>query len=331
MSVDGIPKLAGAGPRRVLQGDPQDAFGKMIGESPQMQRVFAAVSKVADADAPVLIVGDSGTGKELVAREIHHRSTRRTRPFVPINCGAIPENLLESELFGHEKGAFTDAHVRREGRIETAQFGTLFLDEIGELPLVLQVKLLRFLQEREIERVGGRTPIHIDARVIAATNMDLRQAMSDGRFREDLYYRLGVVVIAVPPLCERPGDIELLAQTLLERQSEVRSREFTFAPGTLQAMASYRWPGNVRELENRIQRAAIMAESGRITPKDLELPNGDEAPGHSLRKARESVERQLVEAALLRNRGNISRAASDLEISRPTLYELIEKLGIVRP
>jgi two-component system NtrC family response regulator len=296
-----------------------------------MQGVFAAVDKVADTDAPVLIVGDSGTGKELVAREIHQRSSRRQHPFVPINCGAIPENLLESELFGHERGAFTDAHVRREGRIETAQLGTLFLDEIGELPLILQVKLLRFLQEHEIERVGGRSPIRIDARVIAATNIDLSRAMADGRFREDLYYRLGVVVIAVPPLCERPGDIELLAEAFLGEQSVIRRREFAFAPGTIRAMAAYRWPGNVRELENRIQRATIMAENGRITHRDLELPNGDGLRRNSLKKARESVERQLVEAALVRYKGNISRAASDLEISRPTLYELIEKLGIARP
>jgi two-component system NtrC family response regulator len=296
-----------------------------------MQAVFAAVGKVADTDAPVLIVGESGTGKELVAREIHNRSARRQHRFVPINCGAIPENLLESELFGHERGAFTDAHVRREGRIEAAQSGTLFLDEIGELPLLLQVKILRFLQEHEIERVGGRSPIHIDARVIAATNIDLSRAMSNGRFREDLYYRLGVVVITVPPLCERTGDIELLAHSFLHRQSQVRKKDFSFRAGTVKAMTGYRWPGNVRELENRIQRATIMAEDGRIAAGDLELPDGFGNRGGSLRRARESVERQMIESALSRHQGNISRTALDLEISRPTLYELIEKLGIVRP
>jgi two-component system NtrC family response regulator len=303
----------------------------MIGQSPQMQSVFAAIDKVARAEAPVLIVGDSGTGKELVAQEIHARSVRSRHPFVPINCGAIPENLLESELFGHEKGAFTDAHARREGRIETSQFGTLFLDEIGELPAILQVKLLRFLQEHEIERIGGRTPIRIDARVIAATNIDLNRAMADGRFREDLYYRLGVVVISVPSLAERVGDIEVLAQAFLLKQGRARGRSFSFSQGAVRAMESYRWPGNVRELENRIQRATIMAEGGRITSKDLELPNDQGNGGGSLRKAREVVERRMVESALVRNRGNISRAASDLEISRPTLYELIEKLGIERP
>jgi two-component system NtrC family response regulator len=316
---------------QAIGSDHFDSFEGMIGASPQMQSVFATIGKVSASDAPVLIVGESGTGKELVARAIHCRSSRKTGPFVAINCGAIPENLLESELFGHEKGAFTGAHMQRQGRIETANGGTLFLDEIGELSPTLQVKLLRFLQERQIERVGGRSLIPIDTRVIAATNTDLAKAMSEGRFREDLYYRLAVVVTPMPPLREREGDIELLATAFLRRQAAAQERNLIFTPRAVRSMETYPWPGNVRELENRIQRAAIMAENGRITPKDLNFVSGqNEMAGQSLGKAREVVERQMVESALTRNKGNLTRAAAELEISRPSLYELIEKLGIRR-
>jgi two-component system NtrC family response regulator len=293
--------------------------------------VFATIEKISTTDASVLITGESGTGKELVARAIHRRSARGSGPFVAINCGAIPETLLESELFGHEKGAFTGAHVQRQGRIEMARGGTLFLDEMGDLSATLQVKLLRFLQEHEIERIGGRTVINVDARVVAATNVDLVKAMADGRFREDLYYRLAVVTITMPPLRDREGDIELLAKSFLQRQAAAQNKNLMFTPKATKAMQSHGWPGNVRELENRIQRAAIMAEGGRIGPKDLALISPySEYHGQGLIKAREAVEREMVEAALARNKGNLTRAAQELEISRPTLYELLEKLGIPR-
>jgi two-component system NtrC family response regulator len=307
------------------------SFEGILGSSPQMQSVFTTIEKVASTEASVLIIGESGTGKELVARAIHEKSVRKSGPFVAINCGAIPENLLESELFGHEKGAFTGAHMQRQGRVELAQGGTLFLDEIGDLSGGLQVKLLRFLQSHEMERVGGRSLIRVDARVLAATNVDLTKAMNEGRFREDLYYRLGVVTIPIPPLRERQGDTQLLAKSFLQRQSAAHQKDLVFTPKALKAMASHTWPGNVRELENRIQRAAIMAENGRITPNDLALSSAaSEFEGQSLSKARENVERQLIEAALTRHKGNLTRAAAELEVSRPSLYELIEKLGIPR-
>jgi len=306
------------------------SFEGIIGNSLPIQTVFGTIQKVSGTDASVLIVGESGTGKELVARAIHRRSSRKGGPFVTINCGAIPENLLESELFGHEKGSFTGAHVQRPGRIETARGGTLFLDEIGDLSVPLQVKLLRFLQEHEIERVGGRSSIRVDARVLAATSVDLKKAMSEGRFREDLYYRLGVVVISVPPLRDRQGDIQLLAQAFLQRQAGPQQKRFVFTAKSIKAMNSYKWPGNVRELENRIQRAAIMAENGRITPEDLEISRSAESKGHGLGKARQELERRMIEAALARNKGNLTQAAAELEISRPTLYELIDRLAIPR-
>jgi two-component system NtrC family response regulator len=295
-----------------------------------MKAVFSAIEKVSRSDASVLIAGESGTGKELVAHAIHQRSERKSGPFVPINCGAIPESLLESELFGHEKGAFTGAHVQRQGRVESAHGGTLFLDEIGELSGSLQVKLLRFLQEHEMQRVGGRTSIRVDTRIIAATNVDLRKAMTEARFREDLYYRLAVIVISMPPLRQRYGDVPLLANAFLKRQAAVQQKSLIFTPKAIKAMEIYAWPGNVRELENRIQRASIMAENGRITPNDLGISQYSEFGGQGLQKARQAVERQVIEAALARNKGNLTRTAAELEISRPSLYELIDKLGISR-
>jgi two-component system NtrC family response regulator len=306
----------------------------MIGTSPGMQQVFTSIRKVAATDAPVLILGESGTGKEVAALAIHHRSTRKEGPFVPINCGAIPEALLESELFGHEKGSFTGAHAQRKGRIESAQGGTLFLDEIGEMPLSLQVKLLRYLQESTIERVGGRGQIEVDARVIAATNVDLMQATKQGDFREDLFYRLAVVVVRIPPLRERQGDLALLAKTFLQRYTSQTGRgSVDLSTQALKAINSHPWPGNVRELENRIKRAVIMAEGGRIMADDLELKVGatPAQPMRTLREAREAAEREAIDAALRRHAGKISPAATELEISRPTLYELMEKLGIIRP
>jgi two-component system NtrC family response regulator len=318
------------GRRELMANDHLDSFEDIIGNSPQMQTVFSAIEKVSKSAASVLVVGESGTGKELVAHAIHNRSVRKSGPFVAINCGAIPETLLESELFGHEKGAFTGAHVQRQGRVELANGGTLFLDEIGELSGSLQVKLLRFLQQHEIERIGGRTSIRVDARIIAATNVDLTKAMAEGRFREDLYYRLAVVVIPMPPLRQRLGDIHLLAKAFLQRESAAHGKALIFTPKAIRAMETHGWAGNVRELENRIQRAAIMAEGGKITPKDLGISQYSQLEGQGLEQARQAVERQMVEAALTRNKGNLTRAAAELEISRPSLYELIGKLGIPR-
>ena len=315
---------------RRLQSEP---VGEMLGTSPEIQAVFAAIRKVATTDAPVLVVGESGTGKELVAPAIHRQSRESAGPFIAINCGAIPENLLESELFGHEKGAFTGAHLQRKGRVELASGGTLFLDEIGELSPPLQVKILRYLQDHKIERVGGREEIRVDARVIAATNMDLKRAMREGKFREDLYYRLGVVVIQIPPLRDRGEDVLVLAKSLLDRYSGETGKKIAgFERAAIEAIKSYGWPGNVRELENRIKRAVIMAESKRMTPADLELDSPYEKyHGKGLREAREALEREIIERALARNKGNVTRTASELGVSRPTLYELIERYGLGKP
>ncbi len=309
-----------------------EGFEGMIGASPVIEEVFSMIRKVANSGAPVLLIGESGTGKELAARAIHRRSAQSRGPFVPINCGAIPENLLESELFGHEKGAFTGAHAQRPGQIESARGGTLFLDEIGELPLPLQVKLLRFLQDGQIQRVGGRQLIDVDARIVAATNVDIDAALKEGRFREDLYYRLAVVLVTIPPLRERGEDIPLLASAFLQRYAEENRHKVTgFSVEARRAISEYNWPGNVRELENRVRRAVIMAEQRRVSLQDLGLTSSyARYESMTLREAREAVERELVEAALSRSDGNMSRAAEELGISRPTLYELIEKLGIER-
>jgi len=307
-----------------------EPFEEMIGTSPQIQAVFNSIRKVATSDAPVLIAGESGTGKELTARAIHRLSNRKNGPFVAINCSAIPETLLESELFGHEKGAFTGAHIQRKGRFETAHEGTLFLDEIGDLPGHLQVKLLRFLQEQKIERIGGREEISVDVRIIAASNRDLKEAMKDGRFREDLYYRIGVVVVSLPPLREREGDILVLATALLQRYSlENKKNVIGFTPQAIRAIKTYHWPGNIREIENRIKRAVIMAEGSKITPHDLELASPFEKyEGKGLKEAREELERDFIQKALLKHKGNVSKAAEELGVSRPSLYEMMEKLGM---
>lgn len=312
------------------QGD--EGFEGMLGTSPKVQEVISTIRKVATTDAPVLIVGDSGTGKELVARAIHRLSGRREEPFVVINCGAIPETLLESELFGHEKGAFTGAHVQRKGRIEAAKGGTLFLDEIGELSLALQAKLLRYLQEQVIERIGGREPIRVDARVLTATNKDLQQAMKNGTFREDLYFRLAVVTVHMPLLRDREGDLFLLAKSFLHRYAAENKKKITgFTAQSNRAIASYPWPGNVRELENRIKRAVIMAEGNKIIPADLELENHQpQDESLNLKEAREILEKEMISKALAKNKDNVTRAAEALGISRPTLYELMEKLEIAK-
>ncbi len=310
-----------------------ETFEGILGSSPKMRQVFDSVRKVATTDAPVLILGESGTGKEMVARAIHKKSRRQHGAFVAINCGAIPENLLESELFGHERGAFTDAHVQRKGRVETANNGTLFLDEIGEMPPPLQVKLLRFLQEQTIERIGGREEIRVNTRVIAATNADLKKNMAGGTFREDLFYRLAVVQISLPPLREREGDILMLAKFFLQHFSrEANKTDLGFDADAMRVLGRHPWPGNVRELENCIRRAVIMAEGKRVTTHDLELGNGAAAANGAttLRDAREAVERQMVQQALKKHSGKIAPAAVELGLSRPTLYELLEKLGIAR-
>jgi len=320
--------------RRDLQGSlMEDSFEGMLGNSLQMQAVFATIRKVAPSDVPVLIAGESGTGKEMVAQAIHRRSSRNAGSFVVINCGAIPETLLESELFGHEKGAFTGAHIRRQGRIENAQNGTLFLDEISELSLALQVKILRFLQERTIERVGGREEIYVDARILSATNKDLKDVVKEGRFREDLYYRLAVVSISMPPLREREGDIIFLARNFLEKYAnQYKKNALSLSSDAVMALEDHGWGGNVRELENRIKRAVVMSEFRKITPKDLELKNPVESfkNGMKLKEAKVAVEKELIKGALEKYNGNISKVSKELGISRPTLYEMIEKWGIDR-
>ncbi|MEN6509232.1 MAG: PEP-CTERM-box response regulator transcription factor [Smithella sp.] len=313
--------------RQRLSGD---TFEGMIGTSTKMQDVFSAIRKVATTDAPVLIRGESGTGKELVARAIHRLSIRASRPFIPINCSAIPENLIESELFGHEKGTFTGAHVQRKGRFEMAEGGTLFLDEIGDLPLSLQVKLLRFLQEKTIERVGGREQIEVDTRIVAATNRDLEEAMRKATFRDDLFYRISVINISLPPLRERSADIVLLAKSFLDRYAnESRKKIKGFSSQVIEALERYTWPGNVRELENRIKRSVIMSEGKKITLEDLEMQSvAGVKQSILLKDARENLEKELILKAIARNENNLTKAASDLGISRPTLYDLMGKLGI---
>jgi two-component system, NtrC family, response regulator len=318
--------------RALQQSRRVESFEGMIGVSPKMQAVFTFVRKVAPTTAPVLILGESGTGKEMVAQALHRRSCQKHGPFVAINCNAIPENLLESELFGHEKGAFTGAHTQRKGHIEAAGGGTLFLDEIGDLPPAVQVKLLRYLQEKRFQRVGGRQEMASDARVVAATNLNLQESVAKGTFREDLYFRLAVVVVQTPPLRERDDDVNLLATAFLQQFGEQHSKNsLTFTPDAWRAINSHGWSGNVRELQNRVQRAVIMAEGKRVTAADLELGGvGSARPVQTLREAREDVERDLIQGALKRHSGKITAAAQELGISRPTLYELMEKLGIER-
>jgi len=308
----------------------EDRFEGMIGNCPKMQEVFATIKKVAAADVTILLRGESGTGKELVARAIHQRSLRRDGPFIPINCGGVPDTLIESELFGYEKGAFTDAKAQRIGMVERASGGTLFLDEIGELPPQLQVKLLRFLQDKKIQRLGGGEEIEVDTCIIAATNTDLQKAIKEGNFREDLYYRISVISIELPPLRERGDDITLLAHSFLNRFNYAHKRNIKgFSQAAIKAIESYGWPGNVRELENKIQRAVIMAEGPKLTPADLELEFVQaKYEGRGLKEAREALEKNLVQRGLSNNRGNMTQAAAELGISRPTLYELMEKLGI---
>jgi two-component system NtrC family response regulator len=312
-----------------------ESFEGMIGNCPNMQEVFTTIQKVAASEATILITGESGTGKELVAKAIHNRSLRKDGSFIPINCGGIPDTLIESELFGYEKGAFTDAKTRRIGMIEKANAGTFFLDEIGELPLQLQVKLLRFLQDKKIQRVGGREEIEIDTRIIAATNTDLQKAIKEGKFREDLYYRIGVITIPLPLLRERGDDTLLLANIFLARFNYNHKKNIKgFSPEAIKAIETYEWPGNVRELENKVQRAVVMADDKLISPYDLllKVPEvsvfiSDNAPA-TLKDVRHKVELEIIRKALTRHAGNISKTAEELGISRPTLHDLINKYKI---
>jgi len=311
-------------------------FEEMVGDSPQMQNIFSLIRKVAPTDATVLVTGESGTGKELVAKAIHSLSLRRDEPFIVINCASIPESLLESELFGHEKGAFTGAHIQRKGKLEVADRGTVFLDEIGEMSLSLQVKILRFLQEKVIERVGSNTPIELDVRIVAATNQDLKERIKEGKFREDLYYRLSVIHINLPPLRNRKDDILLLANYFLNKyKKEVSTKTIKgFTRQAKELMLRYYWPGNVREMENRVRSALILADNPFITPLDLGFEGKRDmnivggTTKVSLKKARSTLEIELIKKALKEAKGNISLAAKILEISRPTLYDLMKKYNI---
>lgn len=312
----------GANDNRVLGG--------MITGAPEMLKVARTIERVANLDVSVMLLGASGTGKELLARGLHEASARRDGAFVAINCAAIPENLLESELFGHEKGAFTGAVKTTEGKIELAHGGTLFLDEVGDIPLPLQVKLLRFLQERTIERIGGRKAIAVDTRIVCATHRDLDAMIAAQSFRDDLYYRLAEMVVKIPALAERPGDAVLLARHFLHQYAPAMNPGVRgFAPDALQAIDEARWPGNVRELENRIKRAVIMADGKLVAKDDLDIAGGGEAEGEeawlNLRSAREAADRVAIRRAMMQSEGNISAAAKLLGISRPTLYDLLKQ------
>ncbi|WP_153110129.1 PEP-CTERM-box response regulator transcription factor [Propionivibrio limicola] len=308
-----------------------DVFSGLLTRDPEMLRTCRMAEKVAGSDATILVLGESGTGKELIARGIHTASGRRKERFVAINCAAIPENLLESELFGYEKGAFTGAVKTTPGKIETANRGTLMLDEIGDLPHSLQAKLLRFLQERTIERIGGRQEIDVDVRIVCATHQDLKALIRQGQFREDLYYRLAEITVTLPPLRARPGDAALLAHAFVRRFAEEQKRgAMTLREDALRAVEAYPWPGNVRELENCIKRAVIMADGNQITRDDigLTLPDAKEESRIDLRQSREDAEKRAVISALGRADGNILKAAEILGISRPTLYDLMHRFGI---
>ncbi len=302
-------------------------FERIIGSSAKMKNVFSAIRKVASTDVPVLILGESGTGKELVAMAIHNLSKRKDGPFAAINCGAIPDTLLESELFGYEKGSFTGATTLRRGKLEYAKGGTLFLDEIGDLDLALQVKILRFLQERVIERVGGRESISVDSRVVAATHQDLETLVKEKRFREDLYFRLAVVTINLPPLRERGEDVIEISNRLVEAfAKELQTKAKKFSKQALEAMRAHDWPGNVRELQNRIKRAMVLSEGQSIDAAELGLDvNADSNSRPTLKEAKEEVEREVISRALQDHNGNISKTARALGISRPTLYELMSR------
>ena len=320
--------------RRLAAGMGADrtVLGSLITAAPEMLKVARMIERVATTSASVMLLGASGTGKELLAKGLHQRSARAAAPFIAINCAAIPENLLESELFGHEKGAFTGAIRTVEGKVEQADGGTLFLDEVGDIPLALQVKLLRFLQERTIERIGGRKPIAVDTRIVCATHQDLEAMIAEGRFREDLYYRLAEIVVRIPSLAERTGDAVLLAKAFLSRfAAEMNPAVKGFASDALGAIDDWTWPGNVRELENRVKRAVIMADGKMISAEDLDLGGAQDSETDlplNLKAARERADRKVIRRALARSEGNISNSAKLLGISRPTLYDLLKQYDL---
>ena len=319
--------------RQLQRARSASGIASIITRDPELQKVCRTIEKIAPSNVTVMVLGESGTGKELVARALHEQSARASRRFVAINCAAIPDALLESELFGHEKGAFTGAVKQTVGKIETAHKGTLFLDEIGDLPLPLQAKLLRFLQERSIERIGGREEIPVDVRVVCATHRDLKALIGEGRFREDLYYRLAEIVLTVPPLRQRIGDAELIAHALVHRfAAELKRGSMALLPDALAAIEQHPWPGNVRELENVIKRAVVMADGQRIAAADLALAPSDsmtdDAAPLNLRAVRDAAEQRALLRALARTNNNLSRAAELLGISRPTLYDLMNRFGL---
>jgi two-component system, NtrC family, response regulator len=313
--------------RRLLEATAASPIDGIIASSPEMLRVLRNIEKMAPTDVAVLLRGESGTGKELLARAVHKMSARAREPFVPINCAAIPETLLESELFGHEKGAFTGALKQTIGRIESADRGTLFLDEIGDVPLPMQVKLLRFLQDQVVERIGGRNPVQVDVRIVCATNQDLNLMMAEGRFREDLYYRLNEVTVQVPPLRERAADVVVLASFFLGRYAAEYGRLVRgFNASALAALRDHPWPGNVRELENRIKRAVVMTDGPLLSSADLGLTApGEDTQSLTIRDARARAEREVLQLALAQAGSNLSKAAKLLGISRPTLYDLMQQ------
>lgn len=316
--------------KRLQSAQRSSALGGILTRDPQMLRICRTIEKVATTNATVMLLGESGTGKELLARGVHELSARKKARFVAINCAAIPENLLESELFGYEKGAFTGASKQTQGKIETANGGTLFLDEIGDLPSTLQAKLLRFLQGRTIERIGGREEIPVDVRVVCATNQNLADMIREGRFRQDLYYRLAEIVVDIPPLRDRKGDAALLAHAFVLQYSEEQKRgTLTLLPEAVAAIEANSWPGNVRELENCAKRAVIMAEGSTLRALDFGLdPESIESEVFNLRQVRDKAERDAVAQVLSRVDDNMSKAAELLGISRPTLYDLMSRLGL---
>ena len=322
--------------RRLRQMQQPDAMWGLVTRDPRLLRISRTIEKVAPSTATVLLLGESGTGKEVLARGLHQASSRRDAKFVAINCAAIPENLLESELFGYEKGAFTGAGKTTQGKIEVANGGTLMLDEIGDLPISLQAKLLRFLQERTIERVGGRQEIPVDVRIVCATHQNLMALARENKFREDLYYRLAEIVVDIPPLRERVGDAALLAHAFVRKFAQANNRaNLTLSDDAMQAIERHGWPGNVRELENCMKRAVIMADGSQITAEDIGLPppavDDDACPGDAsldLRRVRDEAEQRAVIAALGRANGNVLKAAELLGVSRPTLYDLLHRFGL---
>jgi len=313
--------------RKLLEATAASPIDGIITSSPEMLRVLRNIEKMAPTDVAVLLRGESGTGKELLARAVHKLSARAREPFVPINCAAIPETLLESELFGHEKGAFTGALKQTIGKIESADRGTLFLDEIGDVPLPMQVKLLRFLQDQVVERIGGRNPVQVDVRIVCATNQDLNLMMAEGRFREDLYYRLNEVTVQVPPLRERAADVVVLASVFLSRfAAEYGRLARGFSATALAALRDHPWPGNVRELENRVKRAVVMTDGPLLSAADLGLTApGEDTQSLTIRDARARAEREALQLALSQAGSNLSKAAKLLGISRPTLYDLMQQ------